>query len=142
MNGQCTESGCFCDTDWYGDNCNKVYNEGCPCFNEEDVDYFLNFAEVAVPHGYCHYDENWPDYLSLYAEFNGNPYSIGASGTQCNSFRTYGINVPITAKESGECKDIIMNTGVKAQMAAVGCHIYDDKWMARNHGRILEYESM
>jgi hypothetical protein len=101
-----------------------VYNEGCPCFNAEDVDTFLNFAEIAGPNGSCDYSED-VEYLSLSAYFNTASYGIVVTPTQCNSFHTYSINVPIDAEESGECRDVIVNTGAKDQMAAVGCNSYE-----------------
>jgi hypothetical protein len=86
MNGQCTGSGCICDTDWYGDKCDRVYGDGCPYFNAEDVDTFLNFAEIAGPYGYCDYSKD-EEYLSLFAYFNTASYGIVVTPSQCNSFR-------------------------------------------------------
>jgi hypothetical protein len=111
-----------CDTDWYGDKCDRVYDDGCPCFNEEDVDTFLNFAEVAGPSGNCYYYGD-AEYLSLDAYFTTATYGIGVTPTQCSSFLTYGRYVPIDAVESGECRDIIVNTEAKNQMANASCSI-------------------
>ena len=129
MNGKCTDNGCVCDAGWYGDKCDRVYDEGCPCFNGDDVDTFLNLAEIvgADPSlGSCDYSEGSGSYTSLNVYFNypGPSYSIFISETHCSSFRTDGIYVPIDAVESGECRDVIMNTGAKNQMADAGCNIY------------------
>ena len=128
MNGQCTDNGCVGDAGWYGDKCDRVYDEGCPCFNGEDVDTLLNYAEIAGANaslGSCDYSEDIGSYTSLNVYFNypGPTYSIYVSETQCSSFRTKGIYVPINATESGECSDVIVNAGAKNRMADAGCFI-------------------
>jgi hypothetical protein len=106
-----------------------VYSDECPCFNAEDVDDLLNFAEItgADPSlGYCSYYEEGTNYLSLYVSFYSGPsFDIAVSDTQCSSFRTRGMSVAITAEESGECGDLIINAGAKDQMADAGCSVSD-----------------
>jgi hypothetical protein len=125
VHGQCIGSKCTCDTDWYGGKCDRAYAEGCPCFNDEDVETFLSFAVSAGtdPVGYCFY-ENYPDFLSLYASINTVAYNLIVTDTECSSFRTYGRNVLIDAVESGECRDLIENAGAEDQMADAGCAVY------------------
>jgi hypothetical protein len=98
-----------------------VYDEGCPCFDTNDVETFLNFASVAG--GNCGYDDGGSTYVSLSASLNAAYYSIYATTTQCLSFRANGMLVSIDDVEFGACTDIIVNTGVKDEMEAAGCYI-------------------
>jgi hypothetical protein len=100
-----------------------VYDEGCPCFNDKDVDTFLSFVAFvgADPAGYCQYIGG--DFLDLYAAINNVSYEMTVTATQCSSFRTDGRSVPIDALESDECRDLIANAGAKDQMEDAGCDI-------------------
>lgn len=125
LHGVCTgAAGCICDDDWFGKNCNRMYDQGCPCFNADDVDTFFIFAENALPNGWCEYSEG-EDYVALYAYFNsGKSYDIRVTDSECSSFRTYGAAVKINADESSACLAVIQDTDASTEMKDIGCSLY------------------